>query len=120
MQRLGLGGPTHSLTIDVEQADKDFLEGRFARASQAPRESRWATWQASAHCEDMCGRQTHRLIWEHLPLSQLFDTVLMNLSHTWPQFDHEGAYCALPVRDPAECCAVLPSNSEGSVWQRNV
>ena len=28
MQRLGLGGPTHSLTIDVEQGDKDFLEDR--------------------------------------------------------------------------------------------
>ena len=46
MQRLGLGGPTHSLTIDVEQADKDFLEDRWARTSRAPRESRWATYRA--------------------------------------------------------------------------
>ena len=34
--------------------------------------------------------------------------------------DHEGAYRALPVRDPAECCTVLPGDSEGSVWQHNV
>ena len=46
MQRLGLGGPTHSLTIDVEQADKDFLEDCWARTSRAPRESRWATYRA--------------------------------------------------------------------------
>ena len=34
--------------------------------------------------------------------------------------DHEGAYRGLPVRDPAECCTVLPGESEGSVWQHTV
>ena len=34
--------------------------------------------------------------------------------------DHEGAYRSLPVRDPRECCTVLPGEPEGSVWQHTV
>ena len=34
--------------------------------------------------------------------------------------DHEGAYRALPVRDPEECYTVLPGEEAGSVWQHMV
>ena len=46
LQRIGLApGPENDrVVVDLERADREFLQDRFAKSSQAPRESRWVTW----------------------------------------------------------------------------
>eukprot|EP00439_Symbiodinium_sp_Y106_P052492 s2729_g7.t1 len=50
LQRIGLE-PTPSnerVTVDLATADAEFLADRFAKTSQASRESRWSTWKKMA------------------------------------------------------------------------
>ena len=48
-QRFAAPGPENErVVVDLEQADREFLQDRFAKSSQAPRESRWATWTLMA------------------------------------------------------------------------
>ena len=51
LQRIGLAAesPHNSLLVNFEQADETFFQDRFAKSSEAPRESRWATWQRLCH-----------------------------------------------------------------------
>ena len=50
LQRIGLApGPENDrVVVDLERADREFLQDRSAKSSQAPRESRWVTWALMA------------------------------------------------------------------------
>ena len=39
-----LSGHSEPVTLDLNEADRLFLQDRWAASSQAPRDSRWATW----------------------------------------------------------------------------